>query len=130
MGHMNSEHWNKVMRLFTYMILVDGRVFEEEVVCFADMVDYLSRRLPIADRVSRAEAKRWFEQNRASLDRALKHRDTETLIWDSIFDVESFPNKQDLLTVMRQIAHVDGYFHNSEREFVRRAKAHWKLETA
>jgi len=129
MGNMNTDHWEKIMRLFACVILVDGKVYDEEVVCFADMVDYLSRRLPIKQRVSRVQALSWFAQNRKFIARDIAKRGMDKAARDAILAVEHFPNKKDLLIVMRQIAHVDGLFHPSEQGVVQQAAKFWKLET-
>jgi len=121
------SNWTHILTLLTFSILIDNRVYKEEVDCFA--IEALKiRDLIDPDMLfSKKMAFDWFLAHREEKMAQLKSDKFELRILESIIALSAMKGREHVLAAMNEIVQSDGEFHNKEENLIDLAKANWGL---
>ena len=120
-------HWKHILSLLTFCIVIDGRVYKEEVDCFVEQALKLKERLNPDMLFSKKMAFDWFIAHRDEKSAQLKTDKSEVYILESILALSSLKGRAHILEAMNEISHSDGEYHNREVNLIDLAKANWDL---
>ena len=72
---LNSESWHKILTLMTVIILIDKRVYKEEVDMFVESVNQLNSQISPDMFITEKMAFDWFVSNRDDVKKSLMDPD-------------------------------------------------------
>lgn len=124
---MNKEYLEDTLTLLASVILIDKKVYPEEVETFASAVNRLSHLIDPNILFTDSMAKDWFMANRTSIDLRLKHDDGRAMIKGLLHKLSSFKDSKEVFFNMIRIAHADKEYHSSEHELIKEASTVWKI---
>ncbi len=125
---MDEKSLEGILTLFAFVVLVDRKVRTVEVECFADSVERISEYFKPEYRMSRDQLTRWFRSRRKAFLEQLENAGSSQPLWDSVFSLEDFPYKEELLFAMLNIAKSDAEYHDLEKQMIRKASTAWDLK--
>jgi len=120
-------HWMHILSLLSFSILIDNRVYKEEVDCFTKQALRLRNRLNPDMLFSEKMAFDWFVAHRDEKMAQLKSDKFELHILDSIIALSDLENHEPLLMAMNEISRSDGEYHDKEINLIALARAHWGM---
>lgn len=121
---MNSPLWDKIFRLLAIVIVVDRKVFVEEIEAFIASVTALNKT--IGDPSLRQNMIfDWYLQHRDSLMERVEANDVEVEIYALIPALNALPEKNRIIEAMRAISAADGHYHEREIAVVNLAARFW-----
>ena len=117
--------WKHILRLLCFCILVDNRIYKEEVDCFVDEAIKLCDRLNPDMLFSKKMAFDWFMAHRDEQLAQLKSDKVKLHILDSIVALSKLEGREYLFAAMEKISQSDGEYHENEANLLAMAKQHW-----
>lgn len=124
---MNKEYLEHILTLLTVVILIDDKVYPEEVEAFSKAVQKISEQIDPDILFTSSMAADWFKANRESVQLKLKSTGAEALIRSLIQNIKSFPKNKDVFFNMIRIAHSDAEYHSTEHDLLRMAADVWNI---
>jgi len=124
---MKKEYLENVLTLLTVVILIDDKVYPEEVGAFSKSVQKISEQIDPNILFTQSMAADWFKANRESVQLQLQSEGADTLIRTLIQNIKSFPGKKDIFFNMIRIAHSDSEYHNAEHKVIQIASDVWNI---
>lgn len=124
---MQTEDWQDILALLVVVILVDARVYKEEVDTFSKAVVVLNKKISPDIFMTEKMAFDWFVENRERIKTTIAAEDGEARIDGLINRVGTVPKLRDVLRTMFKIARSDSDYHNDERHVIKRASKMWGL---
>lgn len=124
---MNKEYLENVLNLLTIVILIDEKVYPEEVEIFSKAVQRISEQIDPNILFTPSMAADWFKANRESVKIKLTEESSDVLIKTLIRNLRAFPGHKDVFFNMIRIAHADQEYHRSEHKVIRMASEAWKI---
>ncbi len=122
---MTSEEWHDILTLLTMVIMVDRRVYKEEVDTFVKTVKQLNDSISPETFMTEGMAFDWFKSNRERVKNLLVGKDVDRNIKTAITRTKNIPGKALIIKAMGSIAQADSDFHKSEHTVIRRAAYGW-----
>ena len=124
---MGSKNSDNILKLLALVVLVDKRVYKEEVDTLAvEAENILKNTLGLF--MTQSMAVDWFQTNRTSLQALLDDEFLDYNLNVAIKCVDEFPDKTSLRRAMLRVAYADDEFHDSEYRLIRMAGQKWGLE--
>jgi len=120
-------HWTHILTLLTFSVLIDKRVYKEEVDCFAEEALKLRDILTPDMLFSQKMAFDWFMAHREEKMAKLKSDKFELYILESIIALSDIKGCDHVLGAMNKISQSDGEYHDKEVDLIALAKAHWRV---
>lgn len=150
---MTLDDFNNVLTLMSAIILADKHVFETEITAFiqcASQIDFNqaftdTSKLTITPDLaisppppsendcsvnalaSPPQLSKWFEENESRIRRSLATPYYKDWFYNLLDQLSGLPNKEKIISVMRDISKADGKVHISERTLITLAERHWGL---
>jgi uncharacterized tellurite resistance protein B-like protein len=125
---MNGKSWNEVLRLLSMMILIDGKVFEEEIEAFKDAAIALRDMVDPSLVLTRHMAGDWFTQHRDEIAIGVSHVFYESTVSKTLERLNDIEDKKGLLVALLKVAMSDGVKHPAEEKLFNSACETWGLE--
>ena len=124
---METARWTDVLNLLTMAVVIDKRVYKEEVDVFRkkalELREALSPNMIFSDKM----AFDWFMVHRDEVMGWLDAPDSRDRILNHIHKLKDEPGRQKILESMYSISMADKEFHSSEMDIISLAAKHWKL---
>lgn len=127
---MNKEYLENVLQLLTVVILVDEKVYPEEVETFSKAVRNISEQIDPNILFTQSMARDWFKANRETILLKLGEVGAKAMINGAIQNLRNFPGHKDVFFNMIRIAHSDQEYHNKEHAVIKIASDVWKIPYA
>lgn len=124
---MKKEYLENVLTLLTIVILIDEKVYPEEVEIFSRAVQQISEQIDPNILFTTSMAADWFKANRESVKARLKEETADRLIKTIIGNLREFPGHKDVFFNMIRIAHADQEYHQTEHKVIRMASEAWRI---
>lgn len=152
---MTVDDFNNVLRLMAAIIFADKHVYDSEVSAFVNSASQLNldrdfnpntenqlvvtRNLsikaprpaenddPLSPALSRSQLSDWYETNKNHIRDELSTPFYKDWFYNLLDQLSDLPNKETILSVMRDISMADGKVHINERALITLAERHWGL---
>ncbi len=124
---MNKEYLEETLNLLASVILIDKRVYPEEVETFASAVKRLSNLIDPNILFTDSMAADWFKANRATILERLNSEKRDVFIRNRIRNLSNFKDYKEIFYNMIRIAHADNDYHPSEHILIKQAAAAWNI---
>ncbi|MEP1229298.1 MAG: hypothetical protein ABJG88_01340 [Litorimonas sp.] len=118
-------YWKHILSLLTFSILIDDRVYKEEVDCFVEQALKLKDLLDPEMLFSKKMAFDWFIAHREEKKAQLKSEKFEVYILEAVLALSSLKGRAHILEAMNEISHSDGEYHNREIKLMALTKENW-----
>lgn len=120
-------YWTHILSLLTFAVLIDERVYKEEVECFTDQALKLQMKITPDMLFSQKMAFDWFLAHREAKLALLKSGQAKTALLEPITALENSPDRAHVLAAIQSIAQADGELHDKETNLVKLCKTHWRV---
>jgi len=124
---VDTRQWTHILTLLSVAVIIDNRVYKEEVDMFVDQALKLKGVISPDMIFSKKMAFDWFVVHRDEIKLWLNDIDSNTVILRHILALGESPFCQDILDSIYAIANVDGEYHPSEVDVIGMACKHWHL---
>lgn len=124
---MNTKNWEDILTLLTMVILIDRRVYKEEVDTFVIAVYELNNAISPDIFFTESMAFEWFKANRDQVKNKLVGKFADRNMKDVIIRLKPLKHKEAILHAMSRIAHADEDYHSREHSVIQQAAYSWKL---
>lgn len=124
---MDTQQWTHILTLLSVAVIIDSRVYKEEVDMFVlqslKLKDVISPDMIFSKKM----AFDWFMVHRDEIKAWAEDIDAHTVILRHILALGDSPFCKDILEALYEIANVDGEYHPSEIDVIGKACKHWNL---
>lgn len=124
---MDTRQWAHILTLLSVAVIVDNRVYKEEVDMFVERAMALKDIITPDMLFSKKMAFDWFVVHREEIKNWMGDIDPHTVILRHILALGESPYCKDILDAIYAIATVDGEYHPSEVDMIGMACKHWQL---
>lgn len=124
---MNKEYLEDTLTLMTLVILIDEKVYPEEVETFATAITRLSHMIDPKILFTNSMAKDWFHANRAAINSSLRRDDQGGIVKTTLKNLKTFKNLKEVFYNMIRIAHSDQEYHRTEHVLIQEASMIWNI---
>lgn len=125
---MNNEQRHSIFTLLYAIVLIDNRVMKVEVDQFLVQIeDFLTRTNFIETLKAKSIISTWFVQNYKSILTQMRSPDREFFLMMHVDNLKSFPHRQDVYDMMKEIAIADDEYHQNEQDFIDKVADIWNL---
>lgn len=125
---MNARYWSDVLRLLCMMILIDGKVYEEELEEFKKAAialrDIVDPNLMLTGHM----AEDWFELNRDEIAIGVTTVFYESNVIKTLRNLDEVEDKKGLIFALLKVAMSDGRKHPAEEKLLHSACETWGLD--
>lgn len=125
---MNVQNWDDTLHLLCMMILVDEKVFDEEVEAFKEAAmalrDIVNPKLMLTPHM----AGDWFMQHQDDIAIDVSKPFYESSVSNVLNRLNEVPNKKGLIFALLKVAMSDGRKHSSEDRLLQSACDAWGLD--
>jgi uncharacterized tellurite resistance protein B-like protein len=120
---------NNVLRLLTFVIVADAKIYQKEIDAFLAAADGLDMSDRDGKRLSRTWLFEWFLQYCENIRAESTLPNVDTKLVKLFVRLQSWPTKQQLLAALCKVAAADGHFHINEKVLIALAAAYWGQST-
>ena len=120
-------YWTHILTLLTFSVLIDNRVYKEEVDCFTEQALKIRALLNPEMLFSKKMAFDWFMAHRDEKKAQLKSDKFELHILESVMALSAMKGRHQVLAAMDEVVQSDGELHNKEVNLIALTKANWGL---
>lgn len=124
---MNKEYLENILTLLTVVILIDDKVYPEEVEAFSKAVQKISEQIDPDILFTSSMAADWFKANRSNVQLRLQSHGADQLIMRLVQSIKVYAHKKDVFFNMIRIAHADSEYHTTEHDVLRIAADVWNI---
>jgi len=124
---VDTGQWTHILTLLSVAVIIDNRVYKEEVDMFVDQAMSLKDVITPDMIFSKKMAFDWFVVHRDEVKSWLAKDDSGTIILRHILSLGDSPFCKDILKAIYAIVTVDGEYHASEVDMITMACKHWNL---
>lgn len=124
---MKKEYLENVLTLLTIVILIDDKVYPEEVQAFTKAVQKISEQIDPNILFTPSMAADWFKANRENILMKLKQENSQSHISAVIQNLKTFSGHKDVFFNMIRIAHSDQEYHQTEHQVIKQASEVWRI---
>ncbi len=122
---MDTSQWTHILTLMTVTVVVDGRVYKEEVDTFVAESIKLKETITPNMIFSKKMAFDWFVVHRDEITKWFKEPEAQKKVLRHILALGENPNRKKILAAMYAIAISDDKYHKSESDTLSLAAKHW-----
>lgn len=122
---MDPSQWNHVLTLLAVTVVVDGRVYKEEVDTFVDQALSLKEKASPDMLFSKKMVFDWFVVHRDEIIKWLNEPDPHTRILRHILALGENAYRAEIMSAMYAIAIADDNYHKTEVDTLSLASKHW-----
>jgi len=124
---VDTGQWTHILTLLSAAVIVDNRVYKEEVDMFVERTLSLKDIITPDMIFSKKMAFDWFVVHRDDVRSWMTDIDSHTIILRHILALGDSPFCKDILEAIYAIVTVDGEYHASEIDMIAMACKHWNL---
>lgn len=124
---MDIRQWTHILTLLSVAVVVDNRVYKEEVDMFVERAMALKEIITPDMLFSKKMAFDWFVVHREEIKAWMSDIDPHTIILRHILALGESPFCKEILDAIYAIATVDGEYHESEIDMIGMACKHWNV---
>lgn len=124
---MDTQQWRHILTLLSVAVVVDNRIYKEEVDMFVERALDLKDIITPDMLFSKKMAFDWFVVHREEIKAWMGDIDPHTIILRHILALGESPFCKEILEAIYAIATVDGEYHASEVDMIGMACKHWHL---
>jgi hypothetical protein len=124
---VDTRQWTHILTLLSVAVVVDNRVYKEEVDMFVEQARSLKEVITPDMLFSDKMAFDWFVVHRDEIKAWMSDTDPHTVILRHILALGDSPFLKEILGAIYTIATVDGEYHPSEADVIAMACKHWNL---
>ncbi len=152
---MTPDEFDNVLSLMAAIIFADKQVYDSEVTTFLQSVSQLNfeqdfnpatscqltvtptlcieeaaqenTERALGRSISTSEISEWYEDNNGRIRETLSTPYFKDWFYGLLDQISHLPNKEKILSVMRDISKADGKVHVSERALITLAERHWGM---
>lgn len=125
---MDQNDWTAIFTLLAITIVVDDRVYKEEVDCFLAQVTHLANEIPSDTLVTEKLAFDWFFAQQAEIRAHILGPQADIYIVRTLHRLLDSPYHKPLLRTMKAVSLADSDFHVNEVGLIDLAVATWGLK--
>lgn len=122
---MEPSQWNHILTLLAVTVVVDGRVYKEEVDTFVNEALGLKEKASPKMLFSKKMVFDWFVVHRDEIMKWLKEPNPQKRILQHILALGENPHRAKIMSAMYAIALADENYHKSEIDTLAMAAKHW-----
>lgn len=124
---MSSSTWSGIFHLLSVMVLVDDRVYQEEVEAFTQACITLNDIISPGMILTRKTAFDWFLNHKDTLKSQLEQNTLENLIEKLARNIDPRIDKLALLEALEDISMSDGQQHVRENVILKKLTTLWAI---
>ena len=124
---MHSSDWTHLLKLLGLIVMMDGKIYPEEVAAFAKAALKLQQTLSPDIFLTDTMIKDWFANHRAELKAVVDGLEYDQKIIEIIRPIRGLPQKTMVMTAMVDIAKSDGAYHAKEGMIIKKAARYWNV---
>jgi len=124
---MDPSQWSHILTLLAVTIVVDGKVYKEEVDCFVEQALSLKDKASPDMLFSKKMVFDWFVVHRDEIITWMNEDDPHKKILRHILALGENPHRDKIMDAMYAIAISDENYHKSEVDTLSMAAKHWNL---
>ena len=124
---MDTRQWTHILTLLSVAVVVDNRIYKEEVDMFVEQSLKLKETISPEMLFSKKMAFDWFVVHRDEIKVWVADIDAHAVILRHILALGESPHCKAILDAIYSIATVDGEYHTSEVNLIDMACKHWNL---
>jgi len=124
---VDTRQWRHILTLLSAAVVVDGRVYKEEVDMFVERALALKEIISPDMLFSEKMAFDWFMVHRDEIKAWITGVDPHTIILRHILGLGESKFCKEILDAIYAIAIVDGEYHTAEIDMIGMACKHWHL---
>lgn len=124
---LDQDDWTAIFTLLAITIVVDKRVYKEEVDCFLKQVDTLAKEIPSDTLVTQKLAFDWFFAQQAEVRESLHGPAGEAYVVRTLHHLLDSPYHVEILRAMKAVSLADSDFHIEEVGLIDLAAATWGI---
>lgn len=125
---LHASYWEFLLRLLGLMVMVDKKVYQEEVEAFTQAAMQLQTALSPKMMMTRKMALDWFINHRDRLKHVVDSMDYDRELMEVIGQLKDLPEKVEVIKAMINIALADDSYHGKEKMIVEKALFYWKID--
>lgn len=114
-----------LMSILAYAVVIDKKIYQEEVDAFVEAVLSLENLFPKETNLNRASIRQWFIEHREVLTANIKSSIGSSYILQHITALNSLREKDRIVRAIIAISVSDNYLHFMETKLVDLCSAHW-----
>lgn len=127
---VHASQWEYLLRLFGLIVMVDNKVYQEEVEAFIDAAMRLKKTVSPNMILTRHMVLEWFIGHKDRLQNVVNARDYDRELIEVIAQLRGIPNKVEILKAMIDVALADEVYHAKEKMIVKKTILYWKIDPA
>lgn len=124
---MQASNWNYLLKLLGLIVMMDGKVYREEVDAFTKAAIKLQETLSPDIFLSQTMIVDWFKNHRDELRAIVDGLEYDRHIIDIIGPIRGLPQKRLVLNAMISIAQSDNFYHAKEQMIINKAAKYWNV---
>lgn len=124
---MDPSLWTHILTLLTTTVVIDGKVYKEEVDTFVVEALKLKEQISPDMLFSKKMVFDWFVVHRDETAKWLKEPDSKAQILRHILSLGESPHRAKIMAAMYAIAISDDKYHKAESDTLSLAAKHWRL---
>ena len=124
---MEPSQWNHILNLLAVTIIVDGRIYKEEVDTFVDEALSLKEKASPNMLISKKMIFDWFVVHRDDIKKWLQESDPHKRVMQHIHALGKNPHRKTIMSAMYSIAVSDGNYHKTEVDTLSLAAKSWGM---
>ena len=121
------SYWTHILTLLSFSVLIDKRVYKEEVDCFTQEALNVRDLIDPDMLFSKKMAFDWFMAHREEKLAQLNSDKFELHILEPIMALSAMKERAHVLAAMDEIIQSDGEVHEQEVKLIDLARANWGL---
>lgn len=125
---MNARYWNDVLHLLGMMILIDGKVYEEELEAFTEAAISLRDIVDPKLMLTAHMAEDWFAGHREEILNNIRPSCYDRTVQRTLKRLDEVDNKSDLIFALLKVAMSDGQKHPTEEKLLYSACETWGMD--
>lgn len=124
---MQATDWKYLLKLLGLIVMMDGKVYQEEVQAFTKAAMRLQEALSPDLFLSKTMVIDWFKNHREDLKAIVDSLEYDRHLIEIIGPIRGLPQKRLVLNAMISIAQSDSYYHSKERMIIGKAARYWNV---
>ena len=125
---LHASYWEYLLRLMGLIIMVDKKVYQEEVEAFTKAAMQLQQELSPDMMMTRKMALDWFVNHRDRLAEVVYSLDYDRELNEVISQLHDLPEKVHVVKTIITIAMADGDYHKKEKMIMDKIVHYWKID--
>lgn len=127
---LHASYWDYLLRLLALMVVVDKKVYQEEVEAFTKAAMQLQQAISPKMIMTQKMAMDWFISHRDRLQHVVDSLDYDRELIEVIAQLRGLPEKVEVLEAMVTIALSDDYYHDKEKMIIKKTILYWNIDPA